>query len=188
MLGYVPEKVTAWESYYIFVEEPADRPFNFLPWDEGLPLQVDSSTLTLDSQTTKLNEIFFEDSFNLEQMCSHEPLLAFWVIHHDPLLARDLDLGELLFFYFKSFVLLRMIILIEFFSSATDIVMTGFLRFNQEDAARRQTPLPTASSAVEPVNAIANRKIAEIHIGMILFCFLNLFVQSIFAFSVHPSE
>lgn len=73
---------------------PADRSFNFLPWAEGLPPQVDSSILILDSQTAKLNAIFSEDSFNLEQMCSHEPLLAFQGIHHDPLLAKDLDLGE----------------------------------------------------------------------------------------------
>lgn len=92
-LAHVP----AWENFYIFVEKPVDQPFNFLPWAENLPIQVDLSTLNLDSQTSKLNEIFYEGSFNLEQMCSHEPLLAFWGTHPDPLLARDLDLGEFLF-------------------------------------------------------------------------------------------
>lgn len=90
-LGHVPEKILAWERFYIFVEEPANTPFNFPHWAENLSIQVDSSTLSLDSQTAKLNELFSEGSFDLEQMCSHEPLLVFWGIHPNPLLAKGLD-------------------------------------------------------------------------------------------------
>lgn len=92
--GHVPEKVTAWEWYYIFVKEPVDTPFNFLPCAESLPVKVDSFTLNLDSQVIKLNEFFSGDLFDLKEICSHEPWLAFWGIHPDPLLAKGLDLGD----------------------------------------------------------------------------------------------
>lgn len=95
-MGHVPEKISAREDYYIFVEEPEGTPFNFPPWAESLLPQVDSSSLNLDYETAQLNEIFSGGFFDLERMCYHEPLLAFWGIHHDPLLAKGLDLGEFL--------------------------------------------------------------------------------------------
>lgn len=123
-LGHVPEKVMAWERYCIFVEEPVDTPFNFLPWTESLPVQIDSSTLNLDSQVIKLNEFFSGGSFDLEEICSHEPLLAFSGIHPDPLLAKG--------FFFN---------LVFSFSHFLDMVMSNFFKFDKEGASARRTPL-----------------------------------------------
>lgn len=45
------------------------------------------------------------------------------------------------------------------------MVMTVFFQFTQVDAAIRRTQLRTASNAVNPTQAIANRKIAQICIS-----------------------
>lgn len=150
----------------VLLEDPADTPFNFPPWAESLPIQVDSSTLSLDSHTAQLNEFFSWGSFDLERMCSYEPLLALWGIHPDPLLARGLDLGEFplsLYLCFWSYFFF-LIWWTDLFL-ITNMVMTNFFKFDEGDAAKRRTLLRTTATAVNPAPVIANRKLAEARIA-----------------------
>lgn len=57
LYAYV-DKVSDWERYYVFVDHPANRPFDFLPWPESLPSQTLSNLLVLDKVMLKLHALF----------------------------------------------------------------------------------------------------------------------------------
>lgn len=67
-LSLGPEKITAWESYYVFIEEPANRPFNFLPLAESLLPQIDSASLQPDPEIMQLKKNLFQGYFQIGEV------------------------------------------------------------------------------------------------------------------------
>lgn len=98
-LGYVLEKVSAWESSYIFVEEPVDCPFNFPHWDEAFAAPSGFLYLEPWFPDNQFERIFFQGFFQPgANLCSWSPARFLGVPSH-LLLAGDLDLGKFLVFF-----------------------------------------------------------------------------------------
>lgn len=158
------EKESSWGSYYIFVEEPANRPFNFLPWAESLPPLVDSSTLNLDSQIMKMNKTFSKGSF-IWMWCV---LMISFLLYRGSILTLvcpEISTWMTLYSFIYLICFFKNNMRIKILFTVSDMVMNKFFQFPNDVSARERTPLRAAAIAISPTQAVTNKKVAEIRLS-----------------------